>query len=58
MGPESGYMSSINRQGSGAQRTLLWAAIKYLAENGNERSSQRPHVLLLDEPEIRSLLSL
>lgn len=53
MGPENGYFSTIDRQGSGARRTLLWTAIKILAETGKKKdSSQRPHVLLLDEPEI------
>jgi putative ATP-dependent endonuclease of OLD family len=54
MGPESGYLSAIGRQGSGARRTLLWVALKLLAESGKKKadSPQRPHVLLLDEPEI------
>lgn len=54
MGPENGYLSAIGRQGSGARRTLLWVAIRLLAETGKKKAdlSQRPHVLLLDEPEI------
>lgn len=54
MGPEGGYLSSIGRQGSGARRTLLWTAIRLLAETGKKKpdDTQRPHVLLLDEPEI------
>ncbi len=53
MGPENGYLSTIGRQGSGARRTLLWTAIRLLAETGKKKdASQRPHVLLLDEPEI------
>jgi len=52
MGPENGYMSTIDRQGSGARRTLLWTAIRLLAETKKKDSSQRPHILLLDEPEI------
>jgi len=55
MGPKDGYFSTIDRQGSGARRTLLWTAIRLLAESGNKRKdndNQRPHVLLLDEPEI------
>lgn len=51
MGPEDGYFSSIEHQGSGARRTLLWAALKYLSESQDKKGS-RPHVLLLDEPEI------
>ena len=51
MGPEDGYFSTIANQGSGARRTLLWATLKYLSE-ANDNESARPHVLLLDEPEI------
>ncbi len=57
MGPKDGYLSTIDRQGSGARRTLLWAALRILTENqkGNiatEDNTTRPNVLLLDEPEI------
>lgn len=53
MGPDKGYLSPIGRQGSGARRTLLWTAIKILADAGKKGDqTQRPHVLLLDEPEI------
>ncbi len=51
MGPKNGYMSKVSVQGSGARRTLLWTALKYVAENGKD-CTERPHVLLLDEPEI------
>ena len=51
MGPEDGYFSTIEHQGSGARRTLLWATLKYLSESQDKHGS-RPHVLLLDEPEI------
>ncbi|WP_262244424.1 ATP-dependent nuclease [Pseudomonas aeruginosa] len=34
-----------------AARTLLWATLKYLSESQDKKGS-RPHVLLLDEPEI------
>ncbi|MFC7047840.1 ATP-dependent nuclease [Emcibacter nanhaiensis] len=51
MGPEGGYFSTIEHQGSGARRTLLWATLKYLSEAQDKKDS-RPHVLLLDEPEI------
>lgn len=50
MGPEGGFMSRISAQGSGARRTLMWTALKYIAENGDK--DERPHVLLLDEPEL------
>ena len=51
MGPSGGYMSKVSMQGSGARRTLLWTALKYVVESEKEKS-ERPHVLLLDEPEI------
>jgi putative ATP-dependent endonuclease of OLD family len=51
MGPVDGYLSTISAQGSGARRTLLWTALKYISENGKE-TGERPHVLLIDEPEI------
>jgi putative ATP-dependent endonuclease of the OLD family len=49
MGPENGYLSRVSQQGSGARRTLLWTALRYLKE---AEATSRPHVLLLDEPEI------
>lgn len=57
MGPKDGYLSTIDRQGSGARRTLLWTAIKFISENNSKKKQEqggitRPHVLLLDEPEI------
>lgn len=63
MGPQDGYQSTIDRQGSGARRTLLWAALRYISEQGfgkpksrskktPEQLAERPHVLLLDEPEL------
>lgn len=60
MGPEKGFKSDIGRQGSGARRTLLWAALRYITENGyhktkrkeRESSLERPNVLLIDEPEL------
>lgn len=57
MGPDDGYLSTIDRQGSGARRTLLWTAIKFISENNSKKKQEqgaipRPHVLLLDEPEI------
>ncbi len=51
MGPENGFLSKVEVQGSGARRTLLWTALKYIAENG-DKTSERPHVLLIDEPEM------
>lgn len=54
MGPTAGYLSTIDRQGSGARRTLLWTALRLLAESSGKKKigTERPHVLLLDEPEI------
>lgn len=55
MGKEGGYFSPIEKQGSGARRTILWAVLKYLSESKSSKSTtsiERPHVLLLDEPEI------
>jgi putative ATP-dependent endonuclease of OLD family len=55
MGPEHGHQSAIDRQGSGACRTLLWAALRILAERKHAKkdgSVERPHVLLMDEPEL------
>lgn len=50
MGPTEGYQSTIDRQGSGARRTLLWAALRYISDTKSQ--NERPHVLLLDEPEL------
>jgi len=59
MGPSDGYQSPIDKQGSGARRTLLWTALRLLSEVSPKKKgkasvsqSERPHVLLLDEPEI------
>lgn len=56
MGPEDGYLSTIDRQGSGARRTLLWTALKFISENNQkskpEGTLNRPHLLLIDEPEL------
>ncbi|NCU31135.1 ATP-binding protein [Candidatus Saccharibacteria bacterium] len=55
MGPEGGHMSTIDKQGSGARRTLLWTAIKFIAESSKSSGSTqelRPNLLLIDEPEI------
>lgn len=51
MGPKGGYMSNVSTQGSGVRRTLMWTALKYLQENADKQNT-RPHVLLLDEPEV------
>ena len=46
-------MLPISHQGSGAQRTLLWAALKILRDIASEKTdSSRPNLLLIDEPEL------
>ena len=54
IGPSNGFKSPIERQGSGARRTLLWTALRIVAENKKKSKADinRPNVLLLDEPEI------
>ena len=72
MGPEDGHCAPIEKQGSGARRTLLWSALKLVGERSGETKkaigkkakaatdaaetsspeAPRPHVLLMDEPEI------
>jgi putative ATP-dependent endonuclease of OLD family len=57
MGPRDGYMSAVADQGSGARRTLLWTALRLISESSHKTKAKydetaRPHVLLLDEPEI------
>lgn len=54
MGPQVGYKSTVDRQGSGARRTLLWSALRIISETkaSAKDGAQRPHVLLLDEPEL------
>lgn len=55
MGPKDGFKSEVDKHGSGAQRTLLWSALKFIEENGlksKKIAPTRPHVLLMDEPEL------
>ncbi len=53
MGPVGGFLCSVDRQGSGARRTLLWTALKVASEKKRTvKNEGRPHVLLLEEPEI------
>jgi putative ATP-dependent endonuclease of OLD family len=55
MGPVDGFHSTLERQGSGTCRTLIWAALRILSEHAYEKaasSAERPHLLLVDEPEI------
>ncbi|HDX8615995.1 TPA: AAA family ATPase [Aeromonas dhakensis] len=54
----NGSSAPLSNQGSGVQRSFLWAAIKTLSSQGllkNGRTpipAERPKVLLIDEPEI------
>jgi putative ATP-dependent endonuclease of OLD family len=55
MGPTDGFHSTLERQGSGTCRTLIWAALRILSERSSGKTSalhERPHLLLIDEPEI------
>lgn len=53
MGPIDGLTTSIAQQGSGARRALMWAALHYISENPPKKvETSRPHLLLLDEPEL------
>ncbi len=56
MGPTGGYLGTIEAQGSGARRTLLWTALQIISESKTKKDKDgevtRSHVLLLDEPEI------
>jgi putative ATP-dependent endonuclease of OLD family len=55
MGPVDGFHTTLERQGSGACRTLIWAAIRILSERSTGKASadsERPHLLLMDEPEL------
>lgn len=51
MGPKDGHLSTVEKQGSGARRTLMWAALKYAAEK-KAAEDARPNLLLMDEPEL------
>ena len=55
MGLDGGFQVSLDRQGSGACRTLLWAALRILADKPSGKSAasnERPNILLIDEPEL------
>ncbi len=51
MGPAEGHMSPVEKQGSGARRTIMWAALRYAAEQDGGETT-RHNLLLLDEPEL------
>lgn len=58
MGPEDGFQGVVSQHGSGARRTLLWSALKFIHDAGlkkekkSDNSISRPHILLIDEPEL------
>jgi putative ATP-dependent endonuclease of OLD family len=52
MGPVDGHLSTADRQGSGARRTLMWSALRYAAEFKGEAEAKSQFLLLLDEPEL------
>jgi len=52
MGIPGQFQSTIDRQGAGAQRALLWSVLRYLAAVDKEIQPGRGKVLLLDEPEL------
>lgn len=54
MGPAEGHLSSAEHQGSGARRTLMWAALRYISETEGSKKNDAgvAHLLLLDEPEL------
>lgn len=54
MGPADGHLSSAEHQGSGARRTLMWAALRFIAETEGAKKADASgsNLLLLDEPEL------
>ncbi len=54
MGPAEGHLSSAEHQGSGARRTLMWAALRFIAETEGLKKGDIgvANLLLLDEPEL------
>ena len=52
IGPTGGHLSNAERQGSGARRTLMWAALRFIAETTKKNDEGPGHLLLLDEPEL------
>jgi putative ATP-dependent endonuclease of OLD family len=55
IGPKDGHLTTLDLQGSGTSRTLMWAALRILADLGDgktESQSARPNLLLIDEPEL------
>ncbi len=51
VGHKDGWKGPLQNQGSGARRTVLWSVLRVLSEQVS-KSSERPRVLLIDEPEL------
>jgi putative ATP-dependent endonuclease of OLD family len=51
VGPKDGYKSPLEMQGSGARRCLLWSVLRIISES-DKKNVGRPHLLLIDEPEL------
>lgn len=51
VGHKNGWKGPLEYQGSGARRTILWAVLRVLSEQAAKKS-ERPRVLLIDEPEL------
>ena len=52
MGHKEEHLAPMERQGSGAQRAMMWAALRFIALSSRSGDDSRPHLLLLDEPEM------
>jgi putative ATP-dependent endonuclease of OLD family len=50
VGHKDGHRSPLELQGSGARRTLLWSVLRIVSESA--KGQGRPHLLLIDEPEL------
>jgi putative ATP-dependent endonuclease of OLD family len=51
VGKKDGFMGPLELQGSGARRTLLWSVLRIVSES-DLKNTGRPHLLLIDEPEL------
>lgn len=51
VGRKDGFFGPLELQGSGARRTLLWSVLKIVSES-DLKNAGRPHLLLIDEPEL------
>lgn len=51
VGKKDGWQGPLRNQGSGARRAIMWAVLRVHSEQ-SAKSSSRPRVLLIDEPEL------